>query len=224
MSDSALPVLFSFRRCPYAMRARMAIAKAGVAVQLREVVLRNKPVQMVDLSAKATVPVLQLSNGDVIDESLDVMLWALSQSDPDAWLQDGFHEALELIEENDGMFKPLLDRYKYFVNYPQHSQQDYREQAAAFFELLELQLAQRESPGLVGARIGLADVAIFPFIRQFAHVDLEWFSQSKFARLIAWFQNFERSELYLNVMKKYPAWNIGDATTVFPERNVKQMA
>ena len=224
MPDSSLPVLYSFRRCPYAMRARIAIAKAGVAVQLREVVLRSKPVQMVDISAKATVPVLQLTNGDVIDESLDVMLWVLSQSDPDAWLQYGFHEALALIEENDGMFKPLLDRYKYFVNYPEHSQQYYREQAAAFFELLELKLVQHGAVGLLGARIGLADVAIFPFIRQFARVDLKWFSQSKFTRLVAWFENFERSELYLNVMNKYPAWNVGDATTVFPERNTTQIA
>ena len=207
MPDSSLPVLYSFRRCPYAMRARMAIAKAGVVVQLREVVLRSKPAHMVDISAKATVPVLQLTNGDVIDESIDVMLWVLSQSDPDAWLQEGFHEALALIEENDGMFKPLLDRYKYFVNHPEHSQQYYREQAAAFFELLELKLVQHGAVGLLGARIGLADVAIFPFIRQCANVDIDWFNDRPYADLQLWLSAHLDSPIFTSIMRKQPIYS-----------------
>lgn len=201
-----LPVLYTFRRCPYAIRARMALKYASVNCELREVALRNKPPAMLAISSKGTVPVLQLTDGSIIDESLDVMLWALKQADPDIWLNVAEQETENLIQQNDQEFKKYLDRYKYFQQYPEQPQSVYRQHTESFLGLLESRLQRHQGGGLVAGHITLADVAIFPFIRQFAHVDMEWFSHSRYKNLVSWLLNFESGELFLSVMKKYKPW------------------
>ena len=202
----AHPILYSFRRCPYAIRARMALKYAYIDCELREVVLSNKPQALIKISKKGTVPVLELIDGRIIDESLDVMLWALQQADPDNWLNVEAQNTRLLIEKNDNEFKLYLDRYKYFQRYPEETQLSYRESAEEFVGLLETKLREHNGIGLVSNRASLADMAIFPFIRQFAHVDWEWFSNSQYKNLISWLLRFEESELFLSVMKKYKPW------------------
>ncbi|MCZ6803457.1 MAG: glutathione S-transferase [Proteobacteria bacterium] len=200
------PVLYSFRRCPYAIRARMALEYASINCELREVKLSNKPQTMINISNKGTVPVLQLTDGSVIDESLDIMLWALEQVDPDNWLGVEQKNTRLLIEKYDQEFTQYLDQYKYFQRYPEHSQLYYREKAEIFIELLETNLQEHSGIALVSNRLTLVDVAIFPFIRQFAHVDWEWFSNSQYKNLISWLLKFEESELFLAVMNKHEPW------------------
>ena len=164
------------------MRARLAIVAAGLNVELREVELRNKPAELVTASPKATVPVLVLPNGDVIDESLEIMAWALSASDPNGWLDqapssDGRH----LIAYNDGEFKYFLDRYKYADRYPELAADDYRRNGERFLQQLENRL--RQSPYLAGSRFGFVDTAIAPFVRQFAAVDTAWFATANYPNL-----------------------------------------
>lgn len=178
--------LYSFRRCPYAIRARMAILKAGVDCQIHEVSLRNKPQAMIELSPKATVPVLHTAEGQVVDQSLEIMQWALAQHDPDSWLF-GWEQPDNqmLLDTNDGLFKHWLDRYKYFERYPEHPQAFYRSQAEqCLIKPLETRLAQ--SPYLGGSQPCVTDVAIFPFIRQFAAVDPQWFAQSPWQATRTW--------------------------------------
>jgi glutathione S-transferase len=202
----ATPVLYSFRRCPYAIRARMALKYASITCELREIVLSNKPQAMINLSNKGTVPVLHLTDGSVIDESLEVMLWALEQADPDNWLDIENEHARLLIKKNDQEFKQYLDKYKYFQRYPEHTQLYYRKQAEEFIELLDNMLQEHHVHGLVSNQLSLADVAIFPFVRQFAHVDWEWFSNSQYRNLISWLLKLEGSELFLEVMSKHKLW------------------
>ncbi|RKZ49292.1 MAG: glutathione S-transferase [Gammaproteobacteria bacterium] len=202
----ATPVLYSFRRCPYAIRARMALKYASIDCELREIVLSNKPQAMINLSNKGTVPILHLTDGSIIDESLEVMLWALEQADPDNWLDIENEHGRLLIKKNDQEFKQYLDKYKYFQRYPEHTQLYYRKQAEEFIELLENMLQEHHGLGLVSNQLSLADVAIFPFVRQFAHVDLEWFSNSQYRNLISWLTKFEENELFLAVMNKYKPW------------------
>ncbi len=204
------PVLYTFRRCPYAIRARMALEYASITCELREVKLSNKPPAMINISSKGTVPVLQLVDGRVIDESLDIMLWALGQTDPDHWLDLEKNDGRSLIDVNDQEFTQYLDQYKYFKRYPEHSQLYYREKAEKFIVVLETSLQEHQGIGLVSIRQTLADVAIFPFIRQFAHVDWEWFSNSQYKNLISWLVKFEESELFLAVMDKYKPWQEND--------------
>ena len=210
-----LPILYSFRRCPYAMRARMALMKASVTCELREVVLRNKPEQMTHLSPKGTVPVFQLPDGEVIDESLDLMRWALAQADPDAWLRVAPEWTEQLIELNDGPFKRQLDRYKYFVRFPEHSQEHYRSEAEPYLVMLEEALQQHEGKGLCDTRLTLSDYAVFPFVRQFSKVDLKWFTTMRHPCLVEWLQRIESGTLFRSVMQKYPAWSAGDPVTLF---------
>ncbi|SDU67727.1 glutathione S-transferase [Pseudomonas mandelii] len=195
--------LYSFRRCPYAMRARMALRYSGVAVQIVEVSLKAKPAEMLALSAKGTVPVLSI-DGQVIDESLAIMHWALAQNDPQDWLLKGDpagqgHIAA-LIEENDQVFKVHLNRYKYAERYPEQPMDTYRAEGEVFLRKLEVLLEGREY--LLAAHPSLADVALMPFIRQFAHVDREWFGQTSYVRLQGWLQRFLASELFVGVMQK----------------------
>lgn len=206
----AIPTLYSFRRCPYAIRARMALADAQVTVELREVLLKAKPQAMLEASAKGTVPVLVLPDDSVIDESLEVMRWALAQSDPHAWSEGASSaEALKLIERNDGEFKYWLDRYKYAVRYPEHPMAWYREQAEAFLQ--ELNATLEPQPWLAGPAMGFVDVAIFPFVRQFAGVEPQWFAESPYESLRAWLERLLREPLFEAVMKKYPLWEPGAA-------------
>jgi glutathione S-transferase len=194
-----LPILFSFRRCPYAIRARIAIAYADIPVEIREVELKNKPEHLLAISPKGTVPVLELTNGTVIEESLDIMRWALARHDPEHWLFFS-NEADRLIKWNDGDFKYYLDRYKYADRYPDFSQAYYRQQAEVFLTELETRLLN--SRYLCGNNFSLADAAIFPFIRQFAGVDNDWFRASAFRVLNKWLEAILVTELFGRVMAK----------------------
>ena len=213
-----LPVLYSFRRCPYAIRARMTLCYSGVQVELREVVLRDMPRELLACSPKATVPVLVLPDGGVLEESRDIMEWALAQHDPDHWCpQPGSPEAAaarDLIAVNDLEFKPRLDRYKYAERYPQHTRAWYRSQGECFLDELEQRLKQRD--WLLGDHISIADVAIFPFIRQFALVDRAWFDASPRLSLRHWLDGLLQADLFAAVMHKYPPWRSGDPFSLFP--------
>lgn len=213
----ARPVLYSFRRCPYAMRARMALRTAGQACELREVVLRDKPAQMIEASPKATVPVLILPDGKVIDESFDIALWALEQNDPENWLkpEEGtLAEMVDLIERCEEDFKPHLDRYKYTNRYEDADPETHRREAEKFLAILESRLAG--TPFLFGGRKAFADFAIAPFIRQFANTDKDWFDASPYPKLKIWLENFLSSETFTSVMTKYPKWQPGEAPVMFP--------
>ena len=195
--------LYSFRRCPYAMRARMALRYSGVAVNIVEVSLKTKPAEMLALSSKGTVPVLSV-DGQVIDESLAIMHWALAQNDPQDWLlkddPDGQQLIAWLIEENDQTFKVHLNRYKYAERYPEQPMTVYRTEGEVFLRRLDELLQGRDY--LLADHPSLADVALMPFVRQFAHVDREWFGQTPYYRLQAWLQRFLESELFIGVMRK----------------------
>jgi UPF0176 protein len=209
------PILYSFRRCPYAIRARLAIKVSGVRVALREVVLRDKPAALLLASAKATVPVLQLPDGRVIEQSLEIMRWALEQNDPQGWL--GLHEpdeALALIALNDGPFKQALDRYKYAPRHSERPQSAWRDEAV---ELMLAPLNTRLANRLFLLRDtpSLADMAIAPFIRQFAAVEPGWFDRAPFEPLQAWTKRIVSSALFDSVMSKFPAWQPGDPDTIF---------
>ncbi|WP_460135761.1 glutathione S-transferase [Pseudomonas sp. S1_E04] len=192
-------LLYSFRRCPYAMRARLALRYAGVAVRIVEVSLKAKPAEMLALSPKGTVPVLSV-DGQVIDESLAIMQWALAQNDPDDWLLQGNPATLALIAENDQGFKHHLNRYKYAERYPEQPMVFYRAEGEVFLQRLEALLTERDY--LLADHLSLADVALAPFVRQFAHVDREWFAATPYRRLQAWLQRFLQSPLFIAVMAK----------------------
>jgi glutathione S-transferase len=200
-----LPILYSYRRCPYAMRARMALSYAGIAIEIREISLKQKPAHMLQVSPKGTVPVLVLPDPQIIDQSLEIMQWALQQRDADGWLSADPHHAALLITENDGSFKQHLDRYKYADRFPQYSAADYRQQGELFLAKLELHLQQTSF--LLSNKISLADIAIFPFIRQFAAVDNSWFESSDYIKLKSWLQRMVESALFQGVMVKYPTFN-----------------
>jgi glutathione S-transferase len=209
-------ILYSFRRCPYAMRARMAIVSSGMQVILREVSLRDKPQSLRDISPKATVPVLLTIDKEVIEESLDIMLWALRQADPDAWLRDINYA---LIKNNDGPFKQWLDKYKYADRYPEHTQQFYREQGEQ--TLLMLEHALTDYDFLLGDTVTLTDIAIFPFIRQFFSVEPDWFKQAPYPKTRQWLDYLLASDLFQTTMHKYQPWNIADKEHVlFPIKSM----
>lgn len=191
--------LYSFRRCPYAMRARMALRYSGVPVEIVEVSLKAKPAEMLAISPKGTVPVLD-AGGQVIDESLEIMRWALAQNDPDDWLLGGDSRIAELIEANDQVFKVHLNRYKYAERYPEQPMEVYRAEGALFLQKLDELLEGRDY--LLANHPSLADIALLPFVRQFAHVDRDWFAQTPYVRLQAWLQRFLESELFTGIMKK----------------------
>ena len=214
---SSLPVLYSFRRCPYAMRARLAIAAAGLQVALREVVLKDKPEAMLAISPKATVPVLQTSDS-VLEESLDIALWAFEQSDPAGFWQPLSVEqqqfTLSLIAETDGDFKAALDRYKYADRYPENSQLHYRQQGEVFLAKLEQMLSHQSF--LIMPQPTLADIAVMPFIRQFVMVDHNWFNHADYPQLQRWLNAFLQSAIFKRIMQHYPPWQPGDETVLFP--------
>ncbi|MBC8997174.1 glutathione S-transferase [Pseudomonas sp. N40(2020)] len=191
--------LYSFRRCPYAMRARMALRYSGVPVDIVEVSLKAKPAEMLAISPKGTVPVLD-ADGRVIDESLEIMRWALAQNDPQDWLLEGDERIADLIEANDQVFKVHLNRYKYAERYPEQPMEVYRTQGSLFLQKLDELLTDRDY--LLADRPCLADIALLPFVRQFAHVDRDWFAQTPYVRLQAWLQHFLESDLFTSIMKK----------------------
>ena len=213
------PILYSFRRCPYAMRARMAIAYSNTQVELREILLKDKPQAMLSVSPKATVPVLVLEDNNVIDESRDVMMWALSKNDPNNWYM-GLDNSLQLqidnlIDKNDNEFKPILDRYKYAVRFPDDSEKTYRDKAQPFLKLLNNLLI--DNSYLLGKNCTLADIALFPFIRQFAHVNKIWFDNSEYQYLQLWLQKWLDSNLFKTIMVKFNQWKEGDDLLIFPQ-------
>jgi glutathione S-transferase len=215
MHDTATPVLYSFRRCPYAMRARLALLASGVAWEHREVVLRHKPSHMLSLSPKGTVPVLcvrawpdGLEKSQVLAESLDIMLWALRQHDPLAWLpssEQAWVDAMACIAHNDGPFKQQLDRFKYPDRFGLLSGLTERDQAVPWLQSLNARL--QDQAFLAGRQWGLSDAAIAPFVRQFAHTDPLWFAAQDWLFLADWLTAFESSDLYHRSMQKHPPWS-----------------
>jgi glutathione S-transferase len=203
MAAAANPILYSFRRCPYAMRARLALAVSGIRHELREVRLADKPAAMLLASAKGSVPVLVLPDGRVIDESLDIMRWALAVADPEMWLA---RNDPALIAINDGAFKQDLDRYKY----PERHGADpaaHRESGLVFLRALDRRLMRASQ--LCGPARGFADAAIMPFVRQFAAVDGEWFDAQPLAHLKTWLHGHLISTLFDTIMVRVPAWTPG---------------
>ena len=196
------PTLYSFRRCPYAIRTRLALQYAQVSVDIHEVSLRDKPAEMLAISPKATVPVLQLPDGTVLEESLDISLWGLRLNDPQQLLPPNseLQETLALIAENDGEFKYWLDYYKYATRYPEQSSEYYRQKGEVFLQKLEERLT--ENTYLSGEKITLSDIAIIPFVRQFAYVDKRWFDSGGYPALQRWLETWLMSEVFLKVMAK----------------------
>jgi len=211
-----LPILYSFRRCPYAIRARLAIKVSNIKVELREVLLADKPKELLACSPKGTVPVLVLPDATVIEESRDIMLWALTQQDPQNWLSDHIAQRDEinrLIDINDTEFKQHLDHYKYADRFPEKSTETYRQQGERFLQQLEEKL--KNNLYLVADEISLADMAIFPFVRQFAFVDKTWFEQTEYKKLQTWLDNLLADNLFSEVMKKYSRWRPDDTLQIF---------
>lgn len=208
---TTLPILYSFRRCPYAMRARMAVAVSGVQVELREIVLRDKPPEMLLASPKGTVPVLVMTDGKVLEESLDIMRWALVQSDPEAWLG---HECQQLIVATDGPFKQALDRYKYPHRYGLTDGTEHRDAGIAHLARLNDLLLTK--PYLGGAKPAFTDIALVPFVRQFAATDADWFAAQPLPRLQSWLTRLVNSDLFAHIMVRYPVWKAGDTPVHFP--------
>ncbi|WP_245577434.1 glutathione S-transferase [Nisaea denitrificans] len=203
-SGGPLPVLYSFRRCPYAMRARLALTVSQQDCVLREVVLRDKPAEMLKLSPKGTVPVLHLPHGQVLEQSLDIMRWTLARHDPEGWLNPETGSVAEmeaLIGECDGTFKHHLDRYKYSVRYgPETDPLYHRGEGATFLNHLNERL--KGQAHLFGNRPSLADFAIFPFVRQFANTGREWFDAQPLSDLQAWLSGHLNSDIFQSVMRR----------------------
>ena len=209
-TDSALkvahlPILYSFRRCPYAMRARMALAVSAQVYQHREILLRDKPAAMLAASPKGSVPVLVLPDGQVIDESLDIMLWALHRHDHDGWLKPekgDINDMRALIAQCDGPFKQALDAYKYARD--PAAQEAARESALPFLAQCEDRL--NANAYLYGQKLALADVAVMPFVRQFAAVQPGWFAQQPWPNLHRWLAGIVASALFEGIMQKRDVW------------------
>ncbi len=200
-----LPILYSYRRCPYAMRARMALKYAGIELEHREIELRNKPQSMLAISPKGTVPVF-ITNDLVLEQSLDIMRWALTRSDPDGWGTVDERVAQIWIDRNDGPFKVLLDQYKYPNRYPECKPVEVL-QSALNEMLVPMEEALKVQQYLLGDRMTYIDIAIFPFIRQFAVVDPQRFASLPLNSVQQWLDGHLHSELFLSVMQKYPSWH-----------------
>ena len=199
------PILYSYRRCPYAMRARMALAYANISVEIREISLKEKPLSMLAISPKATVPVLQYGNL-VLEQSLDIMKWALSQHDPDGWLTDENNKSvMALIDANDGSFKRLLDQYKYPTRFSDVNVESVLNEALDQ-HLKPLNARLKQAKFLLGDRLSMADIAIFPFIRQFHMIDETLFGLHQLDALKKWLNDRIESGLFLSVMQKHPVW------------------
>jgi glutathione S-transferase len=204
------PVLYSFRRCPYAMRARLALISAQTPVVLREILLRDKPAAFLEKSPSGTVPCL-ITGGEVIDESLDVMKWALALNDPDGML-DMPKEGWDLIDHTDGPFKLALDRTKYAARYPEQDTDQHRTNALAFLMRLDQRIDQ-----WIFERATIADIAILPFVRQFAFIDKPWFDAQPMPNVHAWLDRFLKSDAFELIMPKFAPWQEGDAEIFFPD-------
>ena len=220
---SSYPILWSFRRCPYAMRARATILNCGIKVEMREIMLKDKPDEFIAASPKATVPVLVLPSGKVIDESQDVMFWALDESgDPHNWLA-GYSEDRKLwsayLDELQGPFKAALDRYKYSTRFADTDdeaagiKQQNRQKGSDFLEKINNMLA--DTGFLADSQFGLVDAASLPFVRQFRIADPDWFDAQDWPHLHHWLQSFLVSELFRTIMEKFPVWQRGDEPRIW---------
>nr|WP_281251803.1 glutathione S-transferase [Yoonia maricola] len=207
-----MPILWSFRRCPYAMRARLAIQSSGQRVQLQEILLKDKPSAFLAASPKGTVPVVQ-DNDIIIEESRDVMMWALRRNDPEGWL-DMPKEGHTLIDICDGPFKSALDHTKYAVRFPDRDEAEERAKTMLF--LTDLNARLKDTPFLMGPKRTLADMAILPFVRQFANTDRAWFDAQGLAPLTSWLDDFLTSDRFRGIMAKYPPWQEGRDQVLFP--------
>jgi len=197
-------ILYSYRRCPYAMRARMALKYASIEVEHREIQLRSKPQSMLRISPKGTVPVLCVGD-QILEQSLDIIDWALDQADPDCWRLVDKSISQAWVDKNDGPFKKLLDQYKYLERYPKLNQEEVLAQAMDLM-LVPMETALKSTQYLMGEKMTWVDIAIFPFIRQFAMVDLEKFNDLPLPALRRWLNQHLESDLFLAVMHKYPVW------------------
>lgn len=204
------------------MRARLAVYYSGQAIELREVVLKNKPEQMLAVSPKGTVPVM-LVDGAVIDESLEIMQWSLERNDPDGWLEsvDGSVIENHLIKELDDDFKPLLDKYKYFDRHPEYTQEEHLQQALPFLKRLNNRIKSSSGQYLDGDCMSALDAAVFPFIRQFANSDLKRFTELALHDLQSWLETCVADDLFLSVMKKYPAWTAQESNSILLKQNMQ---
>jgi len=222
-SNLSLPILYSLRNCPYAMRARVAIYYAKQKVALRDLVLSNKPAEMLAVSPKGTVPVLVLDNElaqpKVIDESLDVMLWALGQSDPDDFLHcESPHllaEMLSLISQFDNEFKKCFDKYQCAKRYHEDSLENDRAACEKYILALEERLQRNDF--LMSNKASLADIALLPFIRKFSKVERQWYLQSPYPKLRTWLNNYLQSRMFSKVMSQYPLWLDNKDLVIFGE-------
>ena len=215
MTAYSLSCLYSFRRCPYAMRARLGLLFAELPVELREITLKNKPAKMLAISPKGTVPVLQLADGVVIEESREIMEWALEQQDPQELLNPKtLHQGNTLIEQNDQEFKHWLDRYKYTDRHLEMTQTEYRQKGEAFLQILEALLTKNTY--LLGDSMTIADISIMPFVRQFAHVDRDVFYSLPYPKLQIWLKNWLAHPLFIQAMTKFQPWQDGDEPVIFP--------
>ena len=207
-----LPVLYTFRRCPYAMRARISMYYSKISYEHREILLKERPKKLYQLSPKGTVPVLNLPDGKVIDESLDIMKWSVSVNDPDSWFVNNIDHQLEIISINDEEFKKWLDRYKYHDRYPEYSVEYYRGKCEKILDNFEKILASEKF--LFSNNISLADIALLPFVRQFSNVDIIWFRKT-FIHLSGWMNGLIGMEIFQAMMKKFEIWNpIGEGEEV----------
>ena len=198
------------------MRARMALSVSDQTYEIREVVLSKKPLELIDLSPKATVPVLQLVTGQILEQSLDIMRWALEKHDPFGWLEPEYGtlcDMLKLIKKADGDFKYNLDHYKYVQRYKNVDPLFHRTEGELFLRLLDEILGQYNY--LFGSRPSLADYAIVPFIRQFANTERKWFDELRYSSLQKWLDDLLTNKYFTAIMNKYPAWQTGDKPIIF---------
>ena len=205
------PILYTFRRCPYAMRARFAIRSSQIIVEVREIKLQEKPSEFLKSSPKGTVPVLITNSGEVLEESLDIINWALNKNDPDKWLAKGkleSHEIAKLLDDLENKFKPNLDKYKYPNRFSGVDHFLYRDKNLCFLKKLNSYLEKNKS--LNCEHLTLLDYAIFPFVRQFRNVDQEWFEKLNFIFLNKWINQIIDSQDFSSIMKKFKKWEPND--------------
>ena len=205
------PILYSFRRCPYCMRAHMALKYAGIKVELREVKLSCLPNELTSISSADTVPVLLLPDSTVFTESWDIVKWALTQNDPEAWQgkdKEFLLDAEMLIETNDYSFKTDLDHYKYADRHPEHSVEHYREACEEY--LVEIEELLSDTHYLLSNQISLADIGVFPYIRQFSLVDKTWFDAAPYPKTQKWLSSLLATELFEDVFQKHDLWKTND--------------
>ena len=207
MKKNKYPILYSFRRCPYAMRARLAIKISEIFVEIREIKLKDKPLEFLNLSPKGTVPVLVTASGKIFEESIDIINWALNKNDPKKWLANGQlsqNQINQLLYNLENEFKPSLDKYKYTNRFESVDKDFYRDKNLSFLWYLDDLL--KKNKALNCSHLSLVDYAIFPFIRQFRNVDSEWFDSLNFNFLKKWLFELIDSNDFLSIMKKYEKW------------------